>query len=314
MPDIVSIGECMIELFSDEPLGAARSFQKSYAGDTLNVLHMAARLGASTGYVTRVADDPFTDYLLDAWRTNGIDTGAVKRVPGFTGMHFISLLPGGDREFVFYRKGSAASTMTPEDLDVEYIGSARILHISGIPQSVSPSMRRTILQAAQIAREHGVTISYDTNLRANMWSAKEAQEAMSEVLPYVDIVFPSHPEETGALLGLESETEVIDYFRSRGVETVAITCGEGGAVVGTEEGVFSLDAVAPHGVADTTGAGDAFVGGFLHCLVQGLGTVVGAKWGIACAGLKIAGRGAIGSQPGRRQVEELAGSVQVHRL
>ncbi len=94
MPEIVSIGECMIELFSDEPMGSAETFHRAYAGDTNNVLHMASKLGISCGYITRSAEDHFGDYLLNAWRDNGIDTSAVKRVEGFTAVHFISLLPG----------------------------------------------------------------------------------------------------------------------------------------------------------------------------------------------------------------------------
>ena len=200
MPEIVAIGECMIELFSDEPMGSADTFQRAYAGDTNNVLHMASRLGTSCGYVTRAADDAFGDFLLNAWRDNGIDTSAVRRVPGFTAVHFISLLPGGDREFIYYRKGSAASTMTPDDLDPDYIGAARVLHVGGIIQAVSPSCRATVLSAVQIAGEQGVTVSFDTNLRANMWSPSEAREALDEIVPHVDVLYISYPDETSALL------------------------------------------------------------------------------------------------------------------
>ena len=196
MPEIVAIGECMIELFSDEPIGSADTFQRAYAGDTNNVLHMASRLGTSCGYVTRAADDHFGDYLLNAWRDNGIDTSAVRRVAGFTAVHFISLLPGGDREFIYYRKGSAASTMTPDDLDSDYIAQARVLHVGGIIQAVSPSCRETVLSAVQIAGEKGVTVSFDTNLRANMWTPSEAREALDEIVPHVDVLFISYPDET----------------------------------------------------------------------------------------------------------------------
>ena len=311
MPEIVAIGECMIELFSDEPIGSADTFHRAYAGDTNNVLHMASRLGTSCGYVTRAAEDHFGDYLLNAWRANGIDTSAVRRVPGFTAVHFISLLPGGDREFVYYRRGSAASTMTPGDLDPDYVGAARVLHVGGIIQAVSPSCRATVLSAVRIARERGVTVSYDTNLRANMWTPGEAREALDEVVPYVDVLFISHPDETAALLGVDSPGEAVDFFRRRGVGTVAVTSGPNGALVAAPDGVLEAAAIAPNGVSDTTGAGDAFVGGFLHCLVRGLGAEQGLRWGIASAGLKVAGRGGIASQPPRKDVERFVDSVQV---
>ena len=314
MPEIVSIGECMIELFSDEPMGSAHAFQRAYAGDTNNVLHMASKLGISCGYVTRSADDAFGDFLLNAWRENGIDTSAVKRVDGFTAVHFISLLPGGEREFIYYRKGSAASTMTPDDLDPDYIGAARVLHVGGIIQAVSPSCRATVLRAVQIADEKGVTVSFDTNLRANMWRPSEAREALDEVVPYVDVLFISYPDETSALLGVDSPEEAVAFFQELGVGTVAVTSGPEGALIAAPDGVWSAEAMAPNGVSDTTGAGDAFVGGFLHCLVKGLGTEQGLRWGIASAGLKVAGRGGIASQPSREDVERFVDAVQVARI
>ena len=137
MQELVSIGECMIELFSEEPLEEARTFQRSLAGDSLNILVADARLGTTTGYVTRLGNDPFASYLLNAWRREGIDVNTVKEVEGFSAVHFVSLLPGGDREFIYYRRGSAPSTLEPSDLDPDYIASARLLHISGIAQAIS---------------------------------------------------------------------------------------------------------------------------------------------------------------------------------
>ena len=315
MPDIVSIGECLIELFSDEPLRSAPSFRKSFAGDTLNMLAMASRLGTSCGYMTRLGDDPFADYLLDSWHELKIDTAAVKRGGGFTGMHFISLLPDGQRDFLYYRRGSATSALSPGDLDPEYIAAAKLLHVSAILQGVSQSCRETVLHAVRIAHERGVPISYDTNLRLNMWAAEEAREAVDEVLPYADIVFPSHPEETQALLGVDSPLKAIETLHARGARTIAVKGGGAGAWVGTEDGrVARVAAVAPRGVADTTGAGDAFVGGFLHAMLQGMDAFEGARWGVAAAGLKVAGRGAIVSQPAREEVEALLPSARVDIL
>ena len=311
VPDIVAIGECLIELFSDKPIGTAESFQKSLAGDTLNMLVMASRLGSSCGYITRVGDDPFADYMVDTWRNLNIDTAAVRRGPGFTGVHFISLLPGGEREFIYYRRGSATSTMTADDIDPGYITQARVLHVSAILQAVSESCRDAVLQAVKIARDSGVVVSYDTNLRLNIWTIDEAREAMDDVLPYVDIVFPSHPEETKLLLGAGSPEDAIEVLHARGIGTVALKSGNDGAWVSTGNGVSKIGAVAPNGVADTTGAGDAFVGGFLHCLESGLGALEGARWGVAAAGLKVAGRGGIASQPVRDEVESILSLVQV---
>jgi 2-dehydro-3-deoxygluconokinase len=257
MPDIVSIGECMLELFSEEPMGEAETFTRSLAGDSLNILVAAQRLGSTTGYITRLGDDPFAEYLLGAWRNEGMDASRVKVVDGFNAVHFVSLLPGGDRKFTCYRKDSAPSTMQPSDLDHDYIGDARILHVSGIGQAISTTARATILEAVRIADHRGVSVSYDPNYRHQLWTPEEAREAMEEILPYVDYFLPSAPADTETLLGTTNPREAIAFSRDKGADTVAVTCGESGAVVAVGEDVFDVPVRTPSPVVDTTGAGDA---------------------------------------------------------
>lgn len=303
MPDIISIGEGMVELFADEPLDKASVFHRAYGGDTLNLLVAASRLGSATGYITRVGQDPFAPYLLASWAAEGIDTSQVKLVEGFNGLYFISLLPEGEREFTYYRRGSAASTLEPQDLDADYIGDARILHLSGITQALSPSCRAATLAAAQIARQRGVKVSYDPNLRLRLWRLEEAQAAVAELLPLVDIMLSSAPEEAELLFGIAAPEALAEHLLVRSVGTVAIKAGPEGCWIATREEVVHLSAAAPKGVVDTTGAGDAFNGGFLHGLCRGLDAVEAAGWGLAVAGLKLGGRGAVASLPTRAEVE-----------
>ena len=302
MPEIVAIGECLIELFSDKPIGEAETFHRSFAGDTVNMLVAASRLGTTTGYITRLGRDPSTGYLLNAWRKEGIDTSQVKEVDGFNAVHFVSLLPGGDREFIYYRKGSAASTMEPSDLDPDYVASAQILHVSGIPQAISASARATVLRAMEIARERGVLVSYDPNYRHQLWTREEACRGMEEVLPFVTYLLPSSPADAEVLLGVSDAQQVIQTFRARGIEVVAVKCGSNGAVVGAGDEVFEVPAYSPGPVIDTTGAGDAFNGGFLHGLLRGMSPRDAALLGTIAAGLKVRGRGALTTMPTGEEV------------
>ena len=311
MPDIVSIGECFIEFFTYETLHAEAEWELVYSGDTYNVLAMANRLGTSCGYVTRVSDDPFGDYLLEEWRKRGIDTTHARQVRAFNAVEFSSSEPVGEGSKVVYRKGAAASTMTPEDIDPAYVSNAKILHVSGISQGISQSCRETVMKAVEIAHESGVLVSYDTNLRVNLWeSMAEARDAMDELLPYIDIVTPSFPHEPAALIDLHTEREVIDWFLERGVGTVGLKCGAEGAWVGTPREIVRIPGVAPRGLLHTSGAGDTFVGGLLHCIATGKGAVEGARWGVACAGLKVGGP-SIEAQPTLQEVLEVLPSVQV---
>jgi len=305
MPEILSIGECMVEFFAEEPLATARVFYKAFAGDALNLLAAAARLGSTTGFISRVGDDPFQPFLLKGWQELGIDTSHVKRVEGCNGIYFISIAREGQREFIYYRKGSAPSTLVPEDLDSAYIAQARFLHVSGITQAISPTARATVLAAARMAKEAGVQVSYDPNLRLRLWTLAEARAAMSEVLPYVDTILPSGPEEAQALFGTAEPEAVARWLHARGPSLVALKLGEHGVFVSGQGEQTLVPALPVEQVVDTTGAGDVFDGAFLHGLVRGLSPRQAARLGVSMAGLKVRGRGAIASLPSREEVEAM---------
>lgn len=303
MPEILSIGESMVEFFAEEPIAEAKQFQKSFAGDAMNLLAAASRLGSSCGFLSRVGNDPFRNYLLGSWQSLGVDTSRVRQVEGRNGIYFISIYGRGEREFTYYRSGSAASTMTPADLDPDYIAQARVLHISGITQAISETARATALAAARVANEAQVCVSYDPNFRPTLWSAAEARAAAEELLPHVDIALPSGPEESEQLFGFTTAQETAAYLRGFGAYAVAVKQGEAGVYVSAEGGAGTIPAFTVPHVVDTTGAGDAFDGAFLHGLVKCMPPLAAARLGVVMAGLKVRGRGAIASLPEKTEVE-----------
>ena len=295
----------MIELFSEEPIESADVFTRSLAGDSLNICVAAQRLGTSTGYITRLGNDPFAGYLLDTFHSLGVDTSRTKIVDGFNAAHFVALLPNGDREFVYYRAGSAPSTLEPGDLDAEYIRSARVLHCSGVAQAISASARSTVLRAAQIAKDCGLKVSYDPNYRHQLWTPGDLRAAAAELMPYVDYLLPSVPADSQALIDSSDPHEVVNHFRDLGVPIVAATVGEDGAVIGSDEGIVEVPAYRPEGPIDTTAAGDAFNGGFIHGLLNGMSVRDAGRLGTITAGLKLRGRGALTGMPTRDEVYEI---------
>ena len=292
----------MIELFSEEPMDTAETFTRSVAGDSLNIIVAASRLGTNTGYITKLGNDPFEGYLLDIFTSEGIDTTHVLSSNGFNAVHFVTVRPDGDREFVYYRAGSSPSTIKPEELNPEYISNAKIMHCSGIAQAISSSSRATVLAAAQIAQLNGVPVSYDPNYRHQLWNPSEAKEAMEELMPYVDIFLPSAPADSKVLFETEDPEKVIQEANRRGVETVVVTRGEDGAFIGAENEVMQLDPMPAGPVIDTTGAGDSFKGGFIHGFLEGKSIAESALIGNVCAGITITGRGALNPMPYRKEV------------
>ena len=301
MPDLISIGECMIELFSEEPMEEADTFTRSLAGDSFNICVAAQRLGTSAGYITRLGDDPFAAYLLNTWNSLGIDTSQIKTVTGFNAVHFVALMPDGDREFVYYRSGSAPTTLCPDDLDAEYIGSAKVLHCSGIAQAISESARATVLRAARMAKERGLKVSYDPNYRHQLWSHGDMREAAAELLPYVDYFLPNSSDDAPALIGSDDPYRMVERYREMGVPVVAVTNGEEGAVIGFDDKVVEIPAYSPGGPIDTTAAGDAFNGAFIHGMLNGMSVEDAGRLGTITAGLKLRQRGAIGGMPTREE-------------
>ena len=294
MLDLISLGECMIEFYCDGSISKAAHFHKAYGGDTLNTVVAAARLGSRTGFISKFGEDPFAPYLYEEIAAEGVDLACCPAVQGFNGLYLIALGEKGQREFTYYRTGSAAATLGPEELDAGYIRSARILHASGISQAISRSCRSAVRRAFQIAREAGVRTSYDPNFRPKLWSSNEAREALEEILPSTDIFLPSSPDETRQLLNTADAREIDGWARERGAQIVVIKEGEGGCVV-VEDGMpRRVQSPSDIRVVDTSGAGDAFNGGFLHGLLRGLATLEAAELGAITAALKIQGRGEIG--------------------
>ena len=102
--DIITIGESLIELSSNQSLAYAQTLDKYYGGDTLCTAIAASRLGSKAGYITRVGNDPFREYLMDSWQAEGLDISQVKLIDGFNGIYFVGHPEYADKEFAYYRK------------------------------------------------------------------------------------------------------------------------------------------------------------------------------------------------------------------
>ena len=299
--DIISIGECMIELSTRKSLIYAEVLQKYYGGDTLNAVVAAARLGSKVGYVTRVGQDSFKTFLLDSLQAENIDTSQIKVVEGYNGLYIISIQEEGNKEFVYYRKKSAATTLSIDDISEEYIQSGSIVYSTGITQSLSASAKGAVKKAFRIAKEKGNQTAYDPNFRDGLWEIGEAREGLEEVLEYLDIITLNNINDAELLIEHHSPDKIIKYFWDKGVSTVAVKMGKNGCVIGYNGEIANIPAREVEAV-DSTGAGDAFNGGFLHGIACGYTPFEAAKLAMIVASEQIKGLGAVKSLPYREQV------------
>ena len=304
MPSIISIGECFIEFFTPESFSQTNSYEKSFSGDTLNVLTMASKLGSSCGYISKVSDDELGDFLLDSWQELEIDISQVKQMRGFNAIEFYSTQPKGQSSVIVYRKESVASKIDENDIEESYISNSSILHVSGISQGISETSRKAVLKAVKIAKSNSVTVSYDTNYRDYLWSdTKEARRAMDEIIDYVDIIFPTHPDESTKLLGTNDPDKIYNYFTSKNVDKLILKCGSKGVIAYGDNRKYVSTAITPKGVMDPRGAGDTFVGAYLHCMNNDLDMATSLQWATTAAGIKVGGRSII-AQPSITEIKK----------
>jgi 2-dehydro-3-deoxygluconokinase len=298
--DIVSLGEPLVEFLRAEHSEIGTHYRPGFGGDTSNAAIAAARQGAWVGYLTALGRDVFGDAIMELWSDEDVDAAEVRRRPDApTGIYFVDPHPSG-RRFSYFRKGSAASLYGPDDLPADYIAGARVLHLSAITQAISASMRAASFAAIGIARAAGTTVSFDTNLRLTLWPLEQARATIALALAMSDIVFPSE-DEAVELWGLHDADAVLDHVLAFGPKIVALKRGDRGAVVATPDRRVEITP-APSTPVDSTGAGDAFAGGFLARYLETDDPFEAAHYAARVAAGAVSGYGAVAPIPRRDEV------------
>jgi 2-dehydro-3-deoxygluconokinase len=296
MLDVIAIGEPLFELNQARD-GAP--FAPGYGGDTSNAVIAAARSGAATGYFTAVGADRFGHALVELWKAEGVDASRVIVNGGaHTGIYFVTHGPDG-HEFSYLRAGSAASRLTEADIPADYIGAARLLHVSGISQAISSSAADAIFAAIDIARRAKTLVSYDTNLRLKLWPLARARAVTHEAMKSIDIALPGL-DDARQLTGLDQPDAIVDFYLKLGARIVALTLGREGALVATPQRRERVGSIRVEAV-DATGAGDAFDGAFLAEYLRTGDPFASARFANVAAALSTRGYGAVPPLPTRAQ-------------
>ncbi|MBN1965848.1 MAG: hypothetical protein JW910_14445 [Anaerolineae bacterium] len=301
---IVSFGELLIDFVALETgvsVGEASGFEKKPGGAPANVAVAVARLGVPSAFLGQVGDDPFGHYLAGVLRTEGVNVDGLRfSDEARTMLAFVSLRGDGERSFSFYRHPSADVLMKPEDLALDVIDAAKVFHFGSVSMIGEPS-GTTTLTAARYAKEHGLLVSYDPNLRLSLWPSEEAaREGMLRGLDYAQVVKVS-AEELDFLTGGAG----IDPLWRDGMQLIVVTQGAEGATAHTRAGSVYVPGFSV-GAVDTTGAGDGFVAGMLIQLYEAGGLpedLAGAlRFANAVGALTTTQRGAIPAMPDRETV------------
>jgi 2-dehydro-3-deoxygluconokinase len=287
---IVLVGEAMLELARK-----GGDWQLGYGGDTLNTAIHLARKGHDVAYFTAIGTDPLSQDLKRQWAAEGLDTALVLEHPTRnTGLYAISTDASGERSFSYWRETSAAREMfdlPAASSALDSITKADLLAFSLITLAIlPPAARSKLLDLAQMIRNKGGQVAFDGNYRPRLWSnADEAAAARDAAIACATIGLPTLEDET-AISGESDPAAVSAHWQSLGCTETIVKLGSEGCSL-PDGSVIAPDAVLEP--VDTSGAGDAFNGGYLAARMNGADIADAARAGHALAGWTIMRPGAI---------------------
>ncbi|MGI9477988.1 MAG: sugar kinase [Hyphomicrobiaceae bacterium] len=294
MREILSIGECMVEL-ARRGDGA---FDLRVGGDTFNTAIYLSRLGAPVSYMTAVGDDPYSALIVEAAASEGVGTDTIRVAPGrMPGLYLIETT-AGERRFFYWRDTSPARDL-PERPDwetlVARLVAAGTIYLSGITLSLyTPRGLDRLADALSAARQSGARVVIDSNYRPAGWrgDVDRARIVYTRFWSLCDIALPSFDDEQ-ALWGDATPADTFARLAGCGVTETCLKMAEGGATVsagGTPRHVAPAATIEP---IDTTAAGDSFNAAYLAARLAGQPPADAAAHGNRLAGIVIRHPGAI---------------------
>lgn len=319
MKSLYAIGEVLIDfipLQKGKMLKEVVEFERAPGGAPANVAATVAILGGKSSMISKLGNDAFGDFLIETLQQAGVKTDKIlKTNEAKTALVFVSLREDGERDFSFYRSPSADLLMKEEEINGDWFMSGDILHFCSVDLVESP-MKYAHLKAIKEAKQKGALISFDPNVRLQLWEKPEdCRETILSFIPKAHLIKISD-EELSFITNIENKKEAIRSLFIGDVTAVIYTKGAKGAELYLKNDQFTSTGYKV-AVQDTTGAGDAFIGGFLYQLLLNEGTPVNLEdicklkhqellqFANAVGALTTTGKGAISSIPDQDRVVKL---------
>ncbi len=319
MGNLFSIGEILIDFIPHQKgiaLKDVASFTRVPGGAPANVAAAVAKFGGTASLITKLGEDAFGDFLLEQMTEFGVRTDKIVRTKeANTGLAFVSLRENGERDFSFYRNPSADLLLKESEIDADWFQQGDFLHFCSVDLVESP-MKYAHLKAIGAAKARGGIINFDPNVRLPLWeNPEDCRKTILDFIPMAHIVKISD-DELEFITGTADETKAIASLFKGDVQAVVLTKGAEGADLYAGNHKYSSAGYSVE-VEDTTGAGDAFTGGFLYQLLNldtrqdNLEAVLSEHhqkllaFANASGALVTTGKGAISALPTKEQVLQL---------
>lgn len=311
--DVIALGELLIDFtMNGQSEQGNNMFEACPGGAPCNVLALLNKMGKKTAFYGKVGKDQFGKLLRDTLKDVGIDESHLLTDEEVnTTLAFVHTFPDGDREFSFYRNPGADMMLTEDEVEPEFIGQARLFHF-GTLSMTHDKVREATKKALKAAKDNGLLISFDPNLRPPLWSSLDlAKEQMEYGFQYCDILKISD-NEIQFVSGKEDYDEGIQYLQEKyHIPLILLTMGKDGSRayykgMRVERAGFKCKTI------ETTGAGDTFCGSSLNYILEHdfanlteeqLGEML--TFANAAAAIVTTRKGAIRAMPEKEDVLEL---------
>lgn len=307
--DIVLLGRIAIDFNPVDyfqTLAESTTFRKYLGGSPANIAVGMARLHHRVGFIGKISDDRFGDYVQEFFEKEGIDTSHVTRdkTGASLGLTFTEILSRDTSSILMYREGAADLMLSPHDVDEAYIANAKMLLLSGTALAKSPS-REATLKAMLLARKTHTPIVFDADYRPYSWTDdEEAALYMHLCARGADILMGSRDEfdRMEAVAGLPgSDVASAAYWLDHGARLLVIKHGKQGSAAYTRQGVYQVKPFQLEALK-SFGGGDGYGSAFLHGLLTGLRVRDALELGTASASMLVASHACSQDMPDREQL------------
>lgn len=291
MSNVILVGEPM-GLFSASEYGSLKDvtlFNKSIAGAELNVAIGLSRLNHSVEYITKLGTDPIGQFIVEGIEKENIGSNYITMTDTHpSGLMLKNKVKDGDPTTAYYRKSSAFTTFSKEEVDKIDFSKIKLLHVTGIPPAVSLTVREAVFYLMDKAKSAGVFITFDPNLRPSLWpSVNEMVEVLNDLASYADVILPG-VSEGKVLVGSDDIEQIARFYLNKGAQVVITKNGADGAFV-SEKGkeTIKVKGFKVDKVIDTVGAGDGFAVGVIHGYLKGVSWKKAAFYANAIGALQV---------------------------
>jgi fructokinase len=317
--EVSCVGEVIVDFVSTKAgatLSQTPGFLKHAGGAAANVAVGLSKLGVRTSFLGKVGRDPFGEFLKRELGKHGVETAGLRTDHEHrTRLAFVSRTTSGEREFAFWEERPADECLERGDIDFRRISRSGIVHLGSFPLLREPA-RSTILEIARKAAHTGMIISFDPNIRLNLWgSHREAKRVLLGMVRQSSILRLTDAE-AKYLTGIRNTRGAARKLLGLGPDLVVITAGRKGCYAFTRKASVFAPGFKVRAV-DTTGCGDSFLAALLFGILRnrnGIGELPAPDLKSICRFANAAGAltatrfGVISALPTRSQVNALLGS------